>query len=79
MLEKRAQIGFIINVYFEAGVSPDDYTRAGGFSFREMLRKTSFAEMGREKCGRRSKNRVGSRAVAGRHHHYRGRGAFHGK
>jgi len=73
MMQKCAEIGFIIHVHLQPRISPNESPRADALRFAAMLGETVWPKVRREKRRRRAKNRVGACAVA-RGNHDSGRG-----
>ena len=45
MLQESAQVGFIVNIHFEARIAANENLRAGVRSFCKMFREASFSKV----------------------------------
>ena len=79
VLEESAEIGFVVNVHFEARVAAMMNLRVRGVGFGAMLGEAAGAEVRREERRRSAEDRVGAGAVARWDDDDGRRGAFDGK
>src|SRR6266849_4813011 len=61
-LGERSQVGFVINVHFQASIAANHNLRTSALGLRTMFRKTAGAEMRRKQRRRRAQNGVRPRA-----------------
>src|SRR5712664_3161908 len=77
LVGKRPQIGFIVDIHFQARVAANENISSGAVRLVTMRGKTAGAEMRWKQRRRRAQDGVRSGAIARRHNYQRWSGAFH--